>query len=298
MWDDTSASPNGVNPETSNVEATVPSSTGSAGNPSVNGVPAAGVSTTCPACTTARVSRCVTCQGCHKTFHWACMGFYEHKYQRPGPNWRCKDCKVVEPPSPAAAGGGAASPAAPVQGMQSPESGEAIDVGEEAPVSTTPPEMVPVVAAVQTETAGVLAAVQRAPTALGTAAGSVPAPTGPKAGVAAPAVTVPSPMGEHICPVCRETLGRKRPVDCSVCRMPSHAGCVNVRGAETPKSWVCRDCKPGAQATAGTSPRNATPAIASSPPVAAQTVSGGVWRAKVEHTTVDPSKELWYIAVA
>ncbi|CAN0541545.1 unnamed protein product, partial [Ectocarpus sp. 8 AP-2014] len=58
------------------------------------------------------------------------------------------------------------------------------------------------------------------------------------------APTVPSSTGERICPVCKKGLGRKRTMDCSVCRTPSHAGCVNVRGAETPKSWVCRDCKP------------------------------------------------------
>ncbi|CAN0541537.1 unnamed protein product, partial [Ectocarpus sp. 8 AP-2014] len=77
----------------------------------------------CHACTTARVSRSVTCQGCEKTFHWTCMGFYEHKYQRPGPNWRCKDCKTAE----AGGGGEAASPAAlATQAVQLPESGEAI----------------------------------------------------------------------------------------------------------------------------------------------------------------------------
>lgn len=273
VWTDNSASPNGGNQDSSTVEATAPSPSGSEGNPSGSGIPAAGVSTTCHACTTGRISRSVTCQGCHKTFHWTCMGFYEHKYQRPGPNWRCKDCKIVEPPSPAAAGGGAASPAEPVQEVQSPESGNSIDVGEETPVSTTPPKMVPPVAAVQSETAGVVTAVREALTAVGTVTGSAPAPTGPPAGTTALAAAVPSPMGEHICPICRKGVGRFRNVECSVCRMPSHAGCVNVRGAETPKSWVCRDCKPDAHATAGTIPKDATAAVTSRPSVAAQTVS-------------------------
>lgn len=303
MWTDNSASPNGVNPESRNGEATVPSPTGSVGNPPGNGVPAAGVFTTCHACTTARVSRSVTCQGCHKTFHWACMGFYEHKYQRPGPNWRCKDCKVAEPPSPdckvpeppspdskvaeppspdsevaetpspAAAGRRSASPAAPVEEGQSPESEEAIDVGDETHMSTTLPKLMPQVAAVQSDTAGGVAAIWAAPAAVGTSAGLVTVPAGSPARVTAPAVTVPSPMGEHICPICKKGLGRFRTVECSVCHMPSHAGCVNIRGAETPKSWVCRDCKPGAQATAGMGPRGATAAVHPRPSVAASTVS-------------------------
>lgn len=273
MWTDNSASTNGVNPESSNGEATGPSPTVSVGNTPASGMPAAGVFTTCPACTTARVSRSVTCQGCHKSFHWACMGFYEHKYQRPGPNWRCKDCKVAEPPL-TAAGGGAPSLAAPVQEVQSPGSGETIDVGEETPVSTPPLKAVPLAAAVQTDTAGAVAAVRVAPAAVGTTTGSTLAPTDSQAGATAPAVTVPSPIGEHICPICRKGVGRFRTVECSVCRMPSHAWCVNIRGAETPKSWVCRDCKPSAQATAGMSPINTTAAVTSRPPVAAQTVSG------------------------
>lgn len=297
MWTDNSASPNNVNPESRNGEATVPSPTSSVGNPPGNGVPAAGVFTTCHACTTARVSRSVTCQGCHKTFHWACMGFYEHKYQRPGPNWRCKDCKVAEQPSPAAAGGGSASPAAPVEEGQSPESEEVIDVGNETYMSTTPPKVIPQLAAVQADTAGGVTAIRAASTAVGTSTGSAPVPTGPPAGVTAPAVTVSSPIGERVCPICKKGLGRFRTVECSVCRMPSHAGCVNIRGAETPKSWVCHTCKPGARTTAGMGPRGTTAAVALRPPVAASAVSHFFFRSpRAECTTVDPGTGLWHLA--
>lgn len=281
MWEDTSADPNGVHPETNNGGPTTPSSTdpgaptaaiGAAGG----GVCSAGDLTTCYVCTTPRVSRTVDCQGCHKTFHWACMGFYEHKYQKPGPSWRCKECKVVEPtPSDAPEEGEAGSWPA-MQPMQPPEpdSGQAIDVGEQAPASTTPPPTVPPVPA---RTADALAGVPATSVALGTVAGAAGAATAPLAGVAAPAVTVQSPMGEHICPFCRKGLGRKRTLDCSVCHTPWHAVCVNVRGAETPKSWVCRDCKPGAQANAGTSPRNAAAEAVASPSVALETVSSRCW---------------------
>ncbi|CAN0212637.1 unnamed protein product, partial [Ectocarpus sp. 13 AM-2016] len=124
VWGDTSTNSNGG----------VSSEKNGAGSPTGHGVPAAGAFATCHACTTARVSRSVTCQGCEKTFHWTCMGFYEHKYQRPGPNWRCKDCKTAE----AGGEGEAASPAAlATQAVQLPESGEAIDVDDSL---ATPPE--------------------------------------------------------------------------------------------------------------------------------------------------------------
>lgn len=277
LWEGTGADQNGVNPEANRGEPSTPSSadgvTAAPETPPGFGVASAGESTTCHLCTSPRVSRTVTCQGCHKTFHWICVGFYEHKYHKPGPDWRCKECKVVETSPPAATGiGQKASPAAPaVEEVQSPASGELIDVGEDAPPPTTLPATTTLGATVPARPGGSLTAVLAMPAAVGPADGAASVPTGTPVEVAAPAVTVPSP----ICPFCGNELGRKRTMDCSVCNTPWHASCVNVRGAVTPKSWVCRDCKPAVPAAAPvTSP---TSAAATSPPVAAEAVSGGCW---------------------
>ena len=332
-WEDPTANSKGVGADAGKGLAS-PSSNGSI--PSNGTVPvgsssprsmaggAVGVATTCFACSVPRVSRRVACQGCGETFHWSCIGFYEHKYQRPGDNWRCKGCKGVEPspplPSPSAAG--AVGLAAM---MRAPQSGEAIDVGVvdvglDPPPSTAPPATLPLAALVRAKTADATvvvttaamaspaaavaaaaastsaaasapAAAAAAPQAPVVAAGvpavatlpaltavpavsevsavaAVPAPAAPAPAVPASAVAISAPVsvaaaraalemtapssvaalpaGERICPVCRKLIGRKRTMDCGVCRVPSHAGCVNVRGAETPIHWVCRDCRSGA----------------------------------------------------
>lgn len=279
MWEGTSADPTGVSPGVNNGEPTTPSSTNlvapgaAVGTSGGRDVSAAGVPTTCHVCTTPRVSRTVACHGCHTIFHWTCIGFYEHKYQKPGPSWRCKECKVVEPtPSDARRNGEAgASPAVqPVQPLE-PDSGEEKNVGEQAPASTTLPQTVPPVAPVPATAADALAGARAPPVESGSVAGAAIAPL---AEAAAPAVTVQSPMGEHMCPSCRKGLGRKRTLECSVCHKPWHAVCVNIRGAETPKSWVCRDCKPDTQGTAGTTPRVAALEPAASASAALETVSG------------------------
>lgn len=237
------------NEETDNGEAPSCSNAGdpvTTGFPTGNGTPmkvTVGVATTCQACSTPRVSRRVTCQDCDATYHWSCIGFYEHKYQRPGVDWRCKACKGAEPP-PAVEG--AAAPA--VQAERAPESGDVIDVGVEGTPSTTAPGSVSLAAAVQavtvdTSAAAAATAAEAKAKAIGTSVTTVK--TSP-AVADTPTVTT-TPTGERICPVCGKDIGRKRTMDCSVCRTPSHAGCVNVRGAETPKSWVCRDCHSGAQ---------------------------------------------------
>lgn len=282
MSEGASVDPNTINPGSNNGELRAPSSTDPSASATVvgtaggNDVPAAGVLTTCHVCTTPRVSRTVTCPGCDNSFHWVCMGFYEHKYQKPGPNWRCKECKVVEPTPPDAPGKGGAGVWAAMQPTRSPEPDpeEEIDVGEETSAPTSPPQTVPPVAPVPARTtADALAGVPATPVALGAVAGAAGAATTPLAGVAVLPVTVQPPMGEHMCPFCRKGLGRKRTLDCSVCHTPWHAVCVNVRGAETPKSWVCRDCKPGAQAPAGAMPRTVAAEAAASPSVALETVS-------------------------
>lgn len=273
MWEGTSADHNGTSPETSNSEPTTPSPV-DPGNPAAavgaatgDDLSAAGVMTTCHVCTDPRVSRRTTCQGCHNLFHWTCMGFYEHKYQKPGPSWRCKECKALEPTPPDAPGKGEAGASPAVQPVQpaEPESepgpGRTTDVGEQAPASMTPEETVP-------------PGVRVPPVEVGTVAEVAGIAAAPPAGASAPAVTVQSPTLEQVCPFCMKGLGRKRTLDCTVCHKPWHAMCVNVRGAETPKSWVCRDCKSDAQATAGTSPRNAAAESAASPSVALETVSG------------------------
>lgn len=319
-WEDPAANSKGVGVDTGNGLAS-PSSNGGAASPSGSGngrsmAGAVGVATTCFACNVPRVSRRVTCQGCGETFHWSCIGFYEHKYQRPGDNWRCKGCKGVEPPPAAAAAGAAGTLGLPM--TRAPQSGEAIDVGIDPPPSTTPLATLPLAAlvraetsdasvvvttaamavpaaavaaaaaaaasstpaAAETEAAAAVPAVAAAPVAA--AAVTVPAVPAVPAVVAAPAAAVPAvpavtvtapvaavadpasvkaarkvlevnlplpvgtlPAGEPVCPVCRKFIGRKRTMDCSVCRVPSHAGCVNVRGAETPIHWVCRDCRSG-----------------------------------------------------
>lgn len=166
------------------------SSNNSSDGPTPAASPAAGIPSTCHACSEPRVSRTITCQGCHKTFHWSCIGFYEHKYQKPWVNWRCKACRGTE----SLPGDPAASPRALVS---------ADTTGQEA-MTTLP-----------------------VPTAVG------------------------SIGGERICPVCNKDIGRKRTIDCSICHTPSHASCVNVRGAETPKQWVCRQCQARAQGEKG-----------------------------------------------
>lgn len=279
LWEGTGADPNGVNPEANHGEPSTPPSADAAaaapGTPSGFGVASAGVSTTCRMCIEPRVSRTVTCQGCHETFHWVCVGFYEHKYQKPGPNWRCKECKVVEPsPPPAMGKRQEAPPAAPaMEEVQSPASAEMIDVGEEAPPPTTLPETTTLGATVPARPEGSLTAVLAMPPAVGPVDGAASGPTGTPVEMAAPAVTVPS----RICPSCGENLGRKRTMDCSVCHTPWHALCVNVRGAKTPTSWVCRDCKPAVQVAAPVTVTNPTSVAATSPPVAAEAVSGGRW---------------------
>lgn len=181
--------------------------------------PPAGIATTCQACNEPRVSRRITCQGCAATFHWSCIGFYEHKYERPGPNWRCKSCRT-EPPPKLPAGGAAAIASQPVR---APVSGDSVEVGVKALTTTVP-------------------LVSVAQTVIASAPPAAPAPV--TTAKAAPAVAIAlQPASERVCPVCRKDIGRKRTMDCSVCHAPSHAGCVNVRGAETPKSWVCSDCR-------------------------------------------------------
>lgn len=329
-WVDPAAKAKGVGVDAGNSLASPPSN-GGAASPSGSGngrsmAGAVGVATTCFACNVPRVSRRVTCQGCDETFHWSCIGFYEHKYQRPGDNWRCKGCKGVEPPPPLSAAAGAAGTSGPPM-MRAPQSGEAIDVGLDPPPSTTPPATLPLAALVRAETpdasvvvttaavavpaaavaaavaaaasaaaavasaaATVVPAVQAAPAAPASvavpssaavpavpavvaapAAAVAPAVAAPAVAATAPAATfmapasvesarkvqevnLPLPLpvaalqaGEPVCPVCRKFIGRKRTMDCSVCRMPSHAGCVNVRGAETPIHWVCRDCRSGVE---------------------------------------------------
>lgn len=298
MWEGTGADPNGVNPETTNGEPTTPSP-GDPGAPATaagasvgTDVPTAGRFTLCHLCTVPKISRSVVCKGCHNKFHWACVGFYDHNYQKPGPSWRCKECKLVQPtpadaPGKGGAGAGARASSAvqpPQPPQPNPNSGQAIDVGEQAPGSTTPSQTAPPAAPVLAWTADALPGVQVPPVELGTVAGAAEgaaAAAVPQAGAAASAVTVQSPMAEHVCPFCRKGLGRKRTLDCSVCHKPWHAVCVNVRGAETPKSWVCRDCKPGAQATAGTTPRNTAVKPAASPSAALEKVSDGSWAGNV-----------------
>ena len=299
-WEDPGANSKGVGVDTGNGLAS-PSANGGAASPSGGGsgrsmAGAVGIATTCFACNVPRVSRRVACQGCGETFHWSCIGFYEHKYQRPGDNWRCKGCKGVEPPPPPAAAGAAGTPGPSM--MRAPQSGEAIDVGVDPPPSATPPTTLPLAALVRAETPDasvvVTTAAVAAPAAAAAAAASAAASTAaaaatmipavaaapavtavavaPAAAVPAVAVAAPAaafmapvsveaarkvleaalplpvtalPAGEPVCPVCRKFIGRKRTMDCSVCRMPSHAGCVNVRGAETPIHWVCRDCRSG-----------------------------------------------------
>lgn len=140
----------------------------------------------CHLCREARVSNFITCSACHNSFHWSCVGFYEHLYRKPGPNWRCRDCKEAQ---------NGHIPA----GIRAPGSGETL--GTEPRLESTLK-----VSAQLTASGG------------GT---------------------------EKACPVCGRGLGRKRTIDCNLCRTPSHAGCVNVRGAETPRSWVCQQCLGG-----------------------------------------------------
>ncbi|CAM9149919.1 unnamed protein product, partial [Laminaria digitata] len=158
-WEDPGASSKGVGAVAGNGLASS-SSNGGAASPSGSGngrsmAGAVGVATTCFACNVPRVSRRVTCQGCDETFHWSCIGFYEHKYQRPGDNWRCKGCKGVDPPPPpaaaAAAAAGAAGSLATLM-MRAPQSGEAIDVGLDPSPSTAPAATVPLAALVRAET--------------------------------------------------------------------------------------------------------------------------------------------------
>lgn len=180
--------------------------------------PPVGIPTTCPACTAPRVARRVTCHGCQESFHWTCMGFYDHKYRRPGANWRCKSCKggAEAPPPPPPPG------EPPAASRRASESGDAIRSCVAAAASAVTPEQ-PV--AVSETTAS---PVQQ----------STPMSTRPTS------TATPSGGGERVCPVCTKDIGRKRTMDCSVCHTPSHASCVNVRGAETPLHWVCRQCQP------------------------------------------------------
>lgn len=262
-WENGGVDLSGAKPDTSGVEVTV-SPSKAATSPTGYGTPVAGAFSTCHACTVPRVSRSVACQGCRKLFHWTCMGFYEHKYQKPGPNWRCKECKAPESSSSLSAGAGSSPTAPAAETTQMPDPEDTIDVGEEPLVSTAPPAPTPLIAAGQNGTAA------------GATAVSAPAPAPPTTspiGPGAGAVTLPSASGERICPVCRNGLGRKRTIDCSVCLTPSHAACVNVRGAVMPKSWVCRDCKLITQAPAEESPADVVAAAPANPPVAAETVS-------------------------
>lgn len=175
---------------------------GGEGPPPVSS-PAAGVPSTCHACSEPRVSRTITCQGCHETFHWSCIGFYEHKYQKPWVNWRCKACR-----------GGEAAPQEATAPAKTP--GRDATVLEPGSSKDKLPE-------------------GASPTSLPVAA-QAPAGTG---------------SGDRVCPVCGKDIGRKRTIDCSVCNTPSHASCVNVRGAETPKQWVCSRCRAKEQGETG-----------------------------------------------
>lgn len=286
MWEGSSAGQNSVGPDANNGEPAIPSSVDPGAPAAAVGadLSAVGEFTVCHVCTTPRVSRRTECQGCHKLFHWACVGFYEHKYQKPGPSWRCKECKAVEPTPPDAPGKAEAGaspavrPAQPTELQPEPESepgsGQEIDVGEQAPGSTAPSEAAPPPAApVPATTAGALPGVVRVPPVdSGTAAATAGAAAAPPAGAA---VTVESPGHVQKCPLCGEKLSRKRLQGCTVCHKQWHSKCVDVRGAETPKSWVCRDCKQNTHATAGTSPTNvaAESAASPSPSVASETVS-------------------------
>lgn len=195
---------------------------------SLGPLPEVGIPTTCHACKELRVSRTVTCKSCRATFHWSCIGFYEHLYRRPKEDWRCSDCSVEKGE----------------KAGQDSDQEESIDVG--TPEVNALPAM-----ATQTVDSFISRSFQgplteeAKKTSSMTMAGFAGMPTSsitsPVSDAASIATSISS--GERICPVCKKDIGRKRTLDCSVCHKPSHAGCVNVRGAETPKSWVCRDCR-------------------------------------------------------
>lgn len=226
-------------------------------------LPEPGAKTTCILCRghEPRVSRFVTCLGCDTSFHWVCIGYYDHNFQKPQDNWRCKKCEPPTGPTDgeskaaaataAVATGRAAAAAETGESMRAPESAESIDVGAEGPLETNPFAAMIRAARAEAKAPAIEPAAATAPApTLAPALSPVPAPT-PEAltAVAAAAAAAPSTLttstsGERICPVCKKDIGRKRTMDCSLCRTPSHAGCVNVRGAETPKSWVCRECAP------------------------------------------------------
>lgn len=186
-----------------------------------------GVASTCRVCTEPRVSRRITCQGCDESFHWSCMGFYEHIYKIPPRSWLCKSCNALKEVAKAAAKAAEAEAAA----KAATRTKDMMDSAGPAGVSV-PSEKVSVDGSSPTipqNTPPPVRAVPASPALLGT-----PAEMGTSGSGGG---------GERVCPVCTKGIGRKRTIDCSKCCTPSHASCVNVRGAETPKKWVCRVCQ-------------------------------------------------------
>lgn len=195
---------------------------------------APGIPSTCKACTTPKLSRRVKCDGCDVSFHWSCMGFYEHNYKLPPKSWKCKTCKTAE--DEAAATGleaeagesesGSGEIVVDVVGMAGPTVhgvGLSIEGGDQVIPQRPPPR----VGALPTSPA-VTSSPMKTSTAGGADAGGSSGGGGEK---------------RELCPVCGKDMGRKRTIRCSKCETPSHANCVNVKGAETPKEWVCRNCQ-------------------------------------------------------
>lgn len=201
----------------------------------VESSPLVGIATTCHACKELRVSRTISCKSCNATFHWSCIGFYEHLYRRPKEDWRCSDCSVEKGE----------------QAEQDSDQEESIDVGT-SEVNALPAMATqgvdslisgsfqgPLTEEAKKTSSLIVTAFAGMPTVPWTVVTS--SITSPESDAASIATSMSA--GERICPVCKKYIGRKRTLDCSMCHKLSHAGCVNVRGAETPKSWVCRDCR-------------------------------------------------------
>lgn len=181
----------------------------------------AGVASTCRACNQPRVSRRVTCKGCRESFHWSCMGIYEHKYDRPPPGWQCKDCKVTKP-TPTVTGEVTSADGSP---LTAPKSGDVIaNVDPVRPCSKVPGKDTGAAAPhpLQTPASSMVSVVSPKQTGVGSSNGG--------------------DRSKHVCPVCRTVIGRKRIIDCLVCNAPFHTLCVNVRGAARPRKWVCHQC--------------------------------------------------------
>ena len=221
-------------------------------------LPEVGVATTCHACEKLRVSRTVTCNSCGATFHWSCIGFYEHLYRRPKEDWCCKSCTAAKAEGESGVGEGKeednngkekqGTGVEMAEATQESELGESIDVGVETPRVTPPSALAPPGAAASSLSSSLKEQTEEVKEAVVAPSVSEEGAAGAETATASPAADEPSTAtsaGDRVCPVCKRDIGRKRTMDCSVCHTPSHAGCVNVRGAETPKSWVCRDCFPG-----------------------------------------------------